>query len=531
MVNRISWVLLRKYELRVRVGRHSHNLLTTLRRFQLVFIEEYFVNVLKRRRRVAEAPRVALDVSPLVRPPSKRSFPRFGLGLGRLYKFLGEEFYKVRRRIQLHFILKAKRVVPGARVRRLYFIDAEEFKRSHIGQAPYVYHKYMEGLVDVHSLQVDAETLVVLYGVLDHVDNARLRHPRVALLAAHLDPKRKAHVGDLISDALWDAAFESGGIAPSLSPLLSKGKQYFEYLLRTDLELICATDNFLAHFRENLEIYLDTFDAVLFPLSQFLLENHPQHTIVGVQRVLGPYTFSFNIRNNDGLVRQPHRIVTWGPFHARRLRALGYTCELEQRALFRLEAYAPYLTLDRDEIKTRARIPLGIPVVMVSAVQSIINFPLMDRWEYTQMLMELAELANNDRCFIMFKPWPGEDPAGIKEIAAAGFKRNWSMMLSAMGEPFHNVELLRITDIIVSTMSSFIGEALYFGSIPILVDTPAAEAYFSPEYTHRFREICYPPQASLGDTVEEILTLDEVQRKAWRESVLPHFREVFGNAL
>jgi hypothetical protein len=531
-VNRLTWTLLAKYELRVPVGRGSHNLLTTLRRFQLTYLEAHFVAILERRRRAGTRPRVRLEVSALTRPPRPRwkRLLDVAAGLARSRGSLGRLAGKVARRVRTHVILKRRRPVPVAGVTRLFFVDAGEVKRSHVSGRGYVYQKYLEGLLDLDGMAVGADTLVVLYGPLHELDHARLTHDRVVLLDAHRDPSRPAQVGALIERAAWEAWYGSGGVDPALSSLLASHRGYLEALMRADLGTIVAAERLLEHFHGPLEIVLDSYDSTLFPLSQYLLEHHPEHRIVAIQKVLGPYTFSWNIRGHGGRVRQPHRILTWGTFHCQMLARLGYTCELVPARLFKLEAYGRYLTLERDEIRRRVGVPAGLPVVMVSAVQRVVGFSLVDRWEYTQMLAELAELANGGRCFVLFKPWPGEDPRPILEIASAWFRRNWTLMASAPGEPFHNVELLRITDVMVSTVSSFIGEALFFGAVPILIDTPAAQAYFSREYTDLFRQLCYPGRGSVAETVREVLDLDEARRQAWRAGAGPAFARIFGDA-
>ena len=537
-VNRIHGRMLEKYDLRLPAGRHAHNLLTTFRRLQLTFIEGYFVQALKRKRRTRTRPRVSLDVSGLVRASARRRWlrlpselPRLSLGLGLLSALAGvfAPVKKVVRRLQLRALKKRKgRRVPTARISRVVFVDAGEMKRSHIEGKPYLYHKYLEGLVDFQSMEIPRDTLVVLYGSLDIVDNTRLEHPRVLLLDCFRDPGPRPHVGPLIEGLIWEGGYGSGGLESGFATALEKNRALFELLTGHDLDLVTCADAIVSQFREPVEIHLDNFDSTLFALSQYLLEHYPQHTVVGVQRVLGPYTFSYNLNELAGAVRQPHRILTWGRFHERQIRSLGYTCETESSCMFKLRPYAAFRDLDRGALRQRLVLPLDLPVVMVSVVQSILGFPLVDPLEYVRFLEALADLANRDACFVLFKPWPGQDPRSILDLATPYFKKNYTLFHSAFNEPFHNVELLRACDVQISTVSSFIGEAWYFGVVPILMDTPASRAYFSAAYTRRFREICHPSRGDVVETLEAVLALSPEQRDAWFERSKPAFADVFG---
>ena len=547
-VNEATADFLRHYRLRVAVGTGFTDLGWTWRRFQLVMLEPAMVaalrsnNVSTDNRRAWDAP-LELDLTALwqkktdpdeegdhaskdAQVPPWRAFLRRRSELGR--SLLNRIVARLQRR---RFLAGQRSGEPIRGIKKLYFVDAGEIHFTRLGTKPYVYHKYLEGILDFDRMTIPEDTLVVWYGPIEHLDRKRRDHPRVTFLESHVEPGCRPLPG-LVAQSMWNAYFHSQSRQGLLGTLNeSEGRRIFGKLLGEDLRFVTGATRLLERLEGELEIVLDSFDSTMFSVGQFLLRNYPQHGVVALQKVLGPYTFSFNMRNQRAIFEQPSRLLAWSRFHADRLRSHGLTCPIETSCAFKLRTYATWLgQLDHEDIRRRLGIPAGARVIMFSAVAEVIGFPLFDRFTYYDMLDQIAQVATATNSFVLFKPWPGEDTTVLEAFIHAHFKSSTYRLLPGSAQAFHNAELLSVTDVLVSTMSSLIGEAFFFGALPVLVNSPSTEAYFSSDYTSEFRRLCavWERGSSLVEIVRGLLVMTEEQRVSWRTRALGMFGFLFG---
>lgn len=576
-VNRIAYGYLRRHKLWVFGDGWRINLALTFRSFQLVYLEAQFKRLLLRRKVVANAT-VDCEIERL--RPGGQSPPdatrreaealhdidslRLDQTKGRL-SYLMEDFFqewivplgRLARRVGAPYCAAAERTVTRvrrlsrkikqrfgqqetvhmpvriedpSRISRLFFVDAEEILYGRLDDRQYVYQKYLEGLLDFDGMDFPSDTCVVLYGDTHGVDDKRKAHRNVVLLQG-LMKARDRRLGPAVEHYLWQSFFEDRGLADLVPPTAGlQGHELLAEVVSHDLQRTVAALRLLSLFDQPLEIYLDNYDSRLFSLGQCILANLPQHRVVAIQRVLGPYTFSFNVRGANDLFLNPHKILTWSKFHNERLRLLGYqTSDLESACMYKLHHYRR-LPIDKASVKARLGIPEHMPVIMFSPVQSVIGFSLLNPWEYVQMVNDLSQVACRMNAFIIFKPWPGEDAEKIRVLASSLVDARYVILHSSRCD-FHNAELLTISDVHVSTVSSFIGEAWFFGAVPILVDSPAARAYFSRTYTRAFRQLCYvkDEHVRLEDVLREVVGLDEAARTEYFKRSAPTFSYLFGD--
>ena len=312
-------------------------------------------------------------------------------------------------------------------------------------------------------------------------------------------------------------------------------ENYFKFLLLNDLQIVASTECLLTKIgnRSDVDIYLDNFDSTLFTLSQFLINNYP-YRIVALQKVLGPYIFSFNINKNRHAFKEPSKILTWAEFHTRMLKRLGYGCEFESKQLYKFRVYEKYKRMDTSRARRILKIPSGKKVVMFSAVKEVLGYTLIYSSQYVHMLSALAEMVEkDDDIFVVFKPWPGENVDKIKKYVLPLFPKNsYKIVDDRLARKVHNVELLNIADVLISTMSSFIGEAIFFGTIPVLINYGPCEQYFTTEYTDEFRKMTVEVNELIDfkETLSNVLNYSPEERRKFFDSIEPAFRYVFGEA-
>lgn len=540
---------LQRHRLMVGVGPYRHNAALVFRRLQLAYVESLIVRRLLSEN-IEAAAEVGIDLG-LFAPEKRESRLRQLLRVlrrGRIGPYLpripkmrlpalripgARTVRRMMQELRLEALFSRKNSFRTAGVRRLFFVDGGEIKTSHLQGRTYTYPKYLEGLLDLDSETWPHDVLIVLYGNLSALSDTLLEHPSVLLLAGFTTPHDESAATDAVEDACWSSYFDSNEASRDLLAGVDATfmRTVFDIALREDLAFVRGVERILSYFSQSLEIVVDTFDARLFSVAQFILENMPRHSVTALQKVLGPYTFSFDFRDHGGVYREPSRIITWGPFHESRLRHLGFTCPIENRRMFRLSAYDGLRTLDPLKIKARLNIPRDMKVVMFSAVQTVVGYPLIEPWQFVQMLSDVAAVAESHRLFVIVKPWPGDDHQRLHETARRVMRNNWLFFHEDMIAEYHNAELLRVTDILISTMSSFIGEALFFDAVPILVTNRACEAYFSPEYTQIFRRFCLAAdeQTPLAQALTRAVEMPDWSRDAFMERSADAAEEVFGS--
>lgn len=538
-VNALGFEFIRKNNLRISVNGKVFDGALSFKRFQLTFIERLAVDemmaegagdnyvsgtiALKESRwkrgslmsvlAVLIPGRVLSRTAAVVRP-------------GRI-----KSLYAKLRRYALRFvyfsILSCKRIDYGS-VKRVFLVDAGEIKRTRLLGKNYVYHKYLEGKIDLDSRDFDKGDLILFYGDFENIGLRLAFDRRVALLGQYWRQYETAIPVAAVCKNFY-RYFSSRGDDLNVKHV-KKGQDLFHEVLLSDLTMVSSFENFLTRITGDIEICADSFDSTLFTLSQFTLRNYG-HTLTAFQKVLGPYIFSFNIAGNEGLLMEPSRIFTWGRFHSGNLRALGYSGKVEESYSYKLQVYGEAMKrMDRCAIRRQLGIPVERKVVMFSAVGEILGYPLIEDARFAHMLEQLSEICRRRQVFILFKPWPGEDMKRLREfIKYAGFG-DFMVADGRVSRKMHNAELLAASDIMVSTLSSFIGEAFYLGVLPVFINYHTSRRYFSSEYSEEFEKftLAVDERRDFAAVLEKALALDEAGRAAFFEGGRENFEYIFG---
>ena len=555
-----------------------------LKRFQLTFIEKLFIDYLKKNYIPTDYPSKPLKIKARLIRIKDSPLNRFLFGL--IYKVLNafgkvippsyynNFLYIVNSAINkfiirklLFFIHRIFNKPSFENIKRVFFVDASEIKKTKLDGSAYVYHKYLEGIIDLNSMKIPSTDIIVLYGDYEKLGLRRLLHKNIVVLNRFLKnrynnynvPKEvllemynKMHFVskkkkiEKLGQYLGNFKIKSFDIEKLIYMLLNEKADvldkenvfdyssagYFDFLLKNDLEIISATETFLNNFNNDLEIYLDNFDSTLFTLSQFISENY-NHKVIAIQKVLGPYIFSFNIKKNKKLVKEPHKIMTWATFHNECLRNLGYTCILEDSYMYKLNEYKLFRSnLDTDKIKKKLNIPNNKKIVLFSAVKEVLGYTLINSKYYFYLLSVLSDIVEEDNAFVIFKPWPGEDTGKIKKYAYSILPEDKFLVVdNKISRKIHNAEILKISDIMLSTMSSFIGEAIFFGTIPLLINYETCEKYFTREYTNEFKKITIAvnEESDLKAILKDLLKFTHEDKVSFFKKIENSFKYIFGN--
>ncbi len=556
-----------------------------LKRFQLTFVEKFFIDYLRKNYIPIEYSSKPLKIKAKKIKFKENRLKKFLFALTyrilNVYgKIIPQYYYENLVSEMVNSVIKKvviKRILfiihkmfnkPSyENIKRIFFVDASEIKKTKLNGRTYIYHKYLEGIIDFNEMKIPSTDIIVLYGNYENLGLRRLLHKNIVILNRFLKnrynnynvPKEillemynkiysisKKRKIERLKQYLENFKIKKNDIERFIYMFLNEkedgldkenifdysSSSYFDFLLKNDLEIISATETLLNNFNDELEIYLDNFDSTLFTLSQFISENY-NHKVIAYQKVLGPYIFSFNIKNNKKIIKEPHKIMTWATFHNKCLRNLGYTCVLEDSYMYKLNEYQHFKKiLDPGKIKKKLNIPRNKKIILFSAVKEVLGYTLINSKYYFYLLSVLSDIVEEDNVFVIFKPWPGENSLKIKKYAHSVLPEDKFIVVDKKASKrIHNAEILKISDIILSTMSSFIGEAIFFGTIPLLINYETCEKYFTSEYTNEFKKITIDinEKSDLKAILKYLLKFTYEDRLKFFKNIEKNFKHIFGN--
>lgn len=264
-----------------------------------------------------------------------------------------------------------------------------------------------------------------------------------------------------------------------------------------------------------------------------------QIPLLGVQQALGPYGHALDhrvagydrplARHRNG-VPAPDRIAVWGDRDVANLTEYGHA-----RDAITVSGYARSDTfvrearsLDRRRILRRLRMPANARVMIYSPVLRVLGEPLLSDRQWADGLKALLRVAKKRaHLFVLVKPWPGDDIMRLQSLMDEASNEKVGFV-----DPYidvHNVELLGVTDAVVGTFSSFLGEALLAGAVPVMLDYPGAAYYFG-DYPDRYRNcvIRVTSQSEIEPAVAKVLDGGAEFRESFVRGAWSDLQSIFG---
>lgn len=215
--------------------------------------------------------------------------------------------------------------------------------------------------------------------------------------------------------------------------------------------------------------------------------------IIGVQQALGPYLHALDHRevgyfgaDNKMGFALPDKFAVWGDFHRRQVISYGYPPEqIEVTGYARLDKH--YEAMKASRRKTVCK-HLGLDpsqrYLLFTGQARVLDTAILRDENFRSTLRLLAQLANQFNFKIIMKPWASDDLALFEEAA-----RIYSELTFVAPQEVlvGNADLLSITDWLVGTFSSIMGEATLVGTACVLLNYPESRYYFDLPHVEQYR--------------------------------------------
>jgi len=217
--------------------------------------------------------------------------------------------------------------------------------------------------------------------------------------------------------------------------------------------------------------------------------------VVGVQQALGPYLHALNHReigyynksNSQGFAT-PTKVALWGPIHQREFLTYGYTPEsIEITGYARLDKHF-HIKNNKQQIRRLACERLGLNpderYLLFTGQSRVLDTIILRAEHFVSAIKTLCRLAQVFGFKIIIKPWTSDDMSMVEQAAQANpglvFVAPQNVLVS-------NADLLSVSDWLVGTFSSIIGEATLAGNACVLLNYPEARYYFDLPHVEHYR--------------------------------------------
>lgn len=459
----------------------------------------------------------------------------FRLSLARLRSLLDHKIWQFRMvsavklslRLLAHWKLQTREAASkAAKSRILVVIDQGNIKnRLNLmnGQRS-EYNPYLEGILErlrqqISQIQSSSEILVAAYGTRLPSTNpfARLReHLRLIPDPTHLDIRdfltedvqRNAkllakecekHWKQLIHDQGFRRAFfyRETDLWDSLAPDFEWA---FTQVTPESILYLEAFRKLLQKVRPSLVMMYNYEGALRKLCAAALIEKIP---CLGIQQALGPYGHALNHRTagyayltspdqNTGCPI-PSKIALWGEYHRTQLLAnYGYPQRiLEVTGYARLDTYViEKQLLDRETILHKLSLASAKKIILFAGVCQAAGTNIMLEDNYIATFRKLVRVANEvEGVYVMVKPWGGDNLPFIRKIVRR--YGNSKVLYIAPGINVHNIELLRISDVVLVDLSSLLAEAWIMDNVCVLLDYPESRYYFNDEHLAAVKDLAW----------------------------------------
>lgn len=233
--------------------------------------------------------------------------------------------------------------------------------------------------------------------------------------------------------------------------------------------------------------------------------------IVGVQQALGPYLHALNHRetgyyheSNPQGFATPTKVALWGPLHQQEFLTYGYALEsIEVTGYARLDKHF-HVKINKQQVRRLACGHLGLNpeerYLLFTGQSKVLDTSILRAEHFVGAIKTLCRLAQEFGFKIIIKPWTSDDMSMVEQAAQANpglvFVAPQNVLIS-------NADLLSVSDWLVGTFSSIIGEATLAGNACVLLNYPEARYYFDLPHVEHYRPMI--PFVDEAENLESVL--------------------------
>lgn len=260
--------------------------------------------------------------------------------------------------------------------------------------------------------------------------------------------------------------------------------------------------------------------------------------VVGVQQALGPYLHGLNHRetgyyceSNPQGFATPTKVALWGPLHQQEFLTYGYAPEsIEITGYARLDKHF-HVKNNKQEVRRLACERLGLNpderYLLFTGQSRVLDTIILRAEHFVGAIKTLCRLAQEFGFKIIIKPWTSDDMSMVEQAAQANpglvFVAPQNVLVS-------NADLLSVSDWLVGTFSSIIGEATLAGNACVLLNYPEARYYFDLPHVEHYRPmIPFVDEAENLEAVLRPLIESESVRIAHVSRAQDSMHDVFGS--
>lgn len=217
--------------------------------------------------------------------------------------------------------------------------------------------------------------------------------------------------------------------------------------------------------------------------------------VVGVQQALGPYLHALNQQetgyycdSNPQGFATPTKVALWGPKHQQNFLGYGYSPEsIEITGYARLDKHF-HVKGNRQQVRRQVCESLGLDpderYLLFTGQSRILDTIILRAEHFANAMKTICQLAQEMGFKIIIKPWTSDDMSMVNQAIQA---YPGLVFLAPQNVLVSNSDLLAITDWLVGTFSSIIGEATLVGNACVLLNYPEARYYFDLPHVELYR--------------------------------------------
>ncbi|WP_126376227.1 hypothetical protein [Achromobacter spanius] len=240
-------------------------------------------------------------------------------------------------------------------------------------------------------------------------------------------------------------------------------------------------------------LFMYNWEGVFRPLTTAALLSGCR--VVGVQQALGPYLHAldhkrfgyYSVTNPLGFAT-PHKIALWGDMHKEQFLDFGYReDQLVVTGYARVDKHArlrAHSEESRNARLKRLKLPTDCRYLMFTGQSKVLDTLLLRDDHFIDTISTLCRLGQEFNFRIIMKPWTSDDMPLIEKIATLNRDRIW---IAPQDVVLGNADLLAVTDWIVGTFSSILGEATVAGNACVLLNYPESRYYFDLPHVENYR--------------------------------------------
>lgn len=219
--------------------------------------------------------------------------------------------------------------------------------------------------------------------------------------------------------------------------------------------------------------------------------------VVGVQQALGPYLHGLNHRetgyyskSNPQGFATPTKVALWGQIHQQEFLTYGYSPEsIEITGYARLDKH--YQVKDnKQQARILACARLGLDpsrrYLLFTGQSRVLDTIILRAEHFIGAMETLCRLAEEFNFQIIMKPWTSDDMSMVEQAAQANLGL---VFVAPQNVIVSNADLLSVSDWLVGTFSSIIGEATLVGNACVLLNYPEARYYFDLPHVEHYRSM------------------------------------------